>query len=90
MIFLKYIAHRGDQTNHTKQNTLEAFKQAINNPKLAGFEFDVRATKDNIFVVCHDPFIKTSLIKYKTYAELKKYNLPKLSEVLKLKTKILL
>ncbi len=83
---MKYIAHRGVQNSLVKQNTLAAFKLAIASDKFVGFEFDVRVTKDNVFVVCHDPFIKTNLIKYKTYDELKKYNIPRLIDVLKLKT----
>ena len=75
MIFLKFIAHRGLRTETIKENTL------------ASFEFDIRKTLDNQFVVNHNAFIKTHLIKRKTYKYLKKkYNLPLLQEVLELET----
>ncbi len=84
---MKYIAHRGLRTKTIKENTLEAFQNAIDNKNIAGFEFDVRKTKDNYFVVHHNAFIKGDLIKNKSYKYLKKkYNLPTLNEVLKLET----
>ena len=72
------IAHRGYTTKYIKENTLEAFDNAVKNNFL-GFECDVRLTKDNIPVICHDPFIDRcsngrGLIKEKSYAELLKYN----------------
>lgn len=87
MIFLKFIAHRGLRTEKIKENTMTAFLNAIENPNISGFEFDVRKTLDNQFVVNHNAFIKTDLIKRKTYKYLKKkYNLPLLSDVLALDT----
>lgn len=87
MIFLKYIAHRGLRTNEKKENTIAAFQNAINNPNIDGFEFDVRKTKDNRFVVNHNAFIKGDFIKKKSCHYLKKkYNLPTLQEVLELDT----
>lgn len=84
---MKYIAHRGLRTKDIPENTLEAFKNAINNPDIAGFEFDIRKTKDDYFVVNHNVFIKGELIKTKTYRYLKKkYHLPLLTEVLSLDT----
>ena len=84
---MKFIAHRGLRTKEIKENTLEAFKNAINNNFISGFEFDVRKTLDNKFVVHHNAFAKTDLIKRRTYRYLKKkYNLPLLSEVLELNT----
>ncbi len=87
MIFLRFIAHRGLRTETIKENTIASFVNAIENPKIAGFEFDVRKTLDNQFVVHHNAFVKADLIKRKTYKYLKKkYNLPLLSEVLDLNT----
>lgn len=84
---MKFIAHRGLRTETIKENTIYAFQNAIANEKIAGFEFDIRKTLDNQFVVNHNAFIKTSLIKRKTYKYLKKkYNLPLLQEVLELET----
>lgn len=87
MIFLKFIAHRGLRSDTIKENTIASFKNAINNPYTRGFEFDIRKTLDNKFVVNHNAFIKKDLIKHKTYNYLKKhYDLPLLSEVLELNT----
>ncbi len=84
---MKYIAHRGLRDNKYEENTIEAFQNAIENPNVSGFEFDIRVTKDHYFVVHHNAFIKGDLIKNKTYRYLKKeYNLPLLSDVLKLET----
>ncbi len=69
-----------------KANTIAAFLNAINNDNYAGFELDIRVSKDNKIVVCHDPFIDGLLIKETNYKKLKKYNIPLLEEVLKLKT----
>lgn len=87
MIFLKLIAHRGLRSKTIKENTMEAFKNAIQNDKINGFEFDIRCTLDNQFVINHNAFIKTKLIRLHTYKYLKKrYNLPLLQEVLDLDT----
>lgn len=87
MIFLKLIAHRGLRTKEIKENTIEAFENAIKNDKISGFEFDIRKTIDNQFVVHHNAFVKMDLIERKTYRYLKKkYNLPLLTDVLKLNT----
>ncbi len=84
---MKFIAHRGLRTKTIKENTLESFQNAIANPNISGFEFDIRCTLDHQFVVNHNAFIKTDFIKRKTYKYLKKkYNLPLLSEVLALDT----
>jgi glycerophosphoryl diester phosphodiesterase len=87
VIFLKYIAHRGLKNNEIKENTIAAFENAINSKIMDGFEFDIRQTKDKYFVVNHNAFINNDLIKIKRYRTLKKkYNLPTLNDVLKLKT----
>lgn len=84
---MKFIAHRGLRTEEIKENTMESFLNAIKNPMITGFEFDIRKTLDNNFVVNHNAFIKNDLIKWKTYRYLKKkYNLPLLNEVLELNT----
>lgn len=84
---MKLIAHRGLRTKTIKENTLASFQNAINNPRISGFEFDIRKTLDNQFVIHHNAFIKTNLIKNHTYKYLKKkYNLPLLSEALDLNT----
>lgn len=80
---MRLIAHRGDH-KECQENTLEAFKRAINNEKFCGFEFDVRMTKDRVFVINHDPIYNGKIISISNYQELS--NIPTLEEVLKLKT----
>ena len=47
------ISHRGLINDNIKENTLESFKNAINN-NYNGIELDIRITKDNKIVVLHD------------------------------------
>lgn len=92
---MKRIAHRGYRTSNIKENTMEAFTNAKNHG-FAGIEFDVRKTKDEILVICHDASIdRTSdghgFVKDKNLKELTSYNfgskdvpskIPELKEVL--------
>ena len=87
MIFLKFIAHRGLRTDTIKENTIAAFKNAINNKEIAGFEFDIRKSMDNVFMVNHNALIKGNFIRWKRSSFLKeKHNLPTLEDVLNLAT----
>lgn len=86
MIFLKFIAHRGVVKNNIKENTLEAFEEAINNSNYEGFELDVRVSKDKEFVIHHNSFINGKLLKTLDYKELKELGVVRLKDVLKLKT----
>ena len=72
------IAHRGLTDKFIKENTMEAFKNAIDN-KYDGIELDIRMTKDNKIVILHDKFINRTSnsignVNNLTYKELKKYN----------------
>ncbi len=80
------IAHRGLVKDNIKENTIEAFKAAINSAKYAGFELDVRETKDHKFVVYHNLTYKGKLVKKTLYKEMEKDNIPRLIDVLKLDT----
>ena len=81
-----YIAHRGVVNNSIKENTLEAFKEAINNDKYYGFELDIRESRDHEFVVVHDFFENGLLIKHSTSEELINKGIVKLESVLNLET----
>lgn len=75
---MKKIAHRGYTTSLIKENTMEAFENAVNN-EFDGIECDVRKTKDNKLVIIHDAWInrtseESGLVKDHTYAELLNYN----------------
>ena len=80
------IAHRGKVDSINKENTIEAFKAAINDIKYDGFELDIRETKDKKIVVVHDFVMDNKLIKRVNYKELERYNIPLLESVLKLDT----
>lgn len=80
------IAHRGKVDSINKENTIEAFKVAINDIKYDGFELDIRETKDKKIVVVHDFVVDNKLIKRVNYKELERYNIPLLESVLKLDT----
>ncbi len=84
---VKIIAHRGASGLVERENTLESFEKAIEiNADMV--EFDVRKTKDNKLVVCHDNILADLPVKLTEYellereAELQGYHLPLLSEVL--------
>lgn len=83
---MRYIAHRGMVEKGVTENTIDAFKRAINSEKYSGFELDIRTSKDNKFIVYHDFFIEGKLVSSLTVKDLKKYGVATLDEVLKLKT----
>ena len=93
---MQLIAHRGLHNKDIKENTIDAFLNAINN-NYDGIELDIRYTKDKEIVVLHDSFInrtsngKGKLSNY-NYKDLKKYNfgskkikskIPRLIDVIK-------
>ncbi|MBQ6840584.1 MAG: glycerophosphodiester phosphodiesterase [Bacilli bacterium] len=80
----KLIAHRGDKQS-SKENTLAAFFDAINKDYY-GFECDVRMTKDEKFLIYHDPIYKGKLFKNYFSKDLIKENIPSLEEVLRMDT----
>ena len=52
----KIFAHRGRTQGGAPENSLRAFRDAID-AKAHGIEFDIRRTKDNILICVHDPDI---------------------------------
>ncbi len=81
------VAHRG-APGYAKENTIESFEKAL---ALGAdmIEFDVRRTKDNIFIAYHDEFIQGKPIKELTHEIIRKiarnqgFDLPTVEEVLK-------
>jgi glycerophosphoryl diester phosphodiesterase len=81
------IAHRG-APSYARENTINSFKKAM---ALGAdmIEFDVRKTKDNIFIAYHDGSIQGRPLKGLTYKEARKiardqgFDLPTVEEVLK-------
>ena len=78
----KIIAHRG-ASRYAPENTIAAFQKAI---ELGAdmVEFDVRKTKDGVFIIHHDAKIKRKKIINLTLAEIKKIKaeIPTLEETL--------
>ena len=75
---MQLIAHRGLTSKNIKENTIEAFTNALNNG-YSGIELDIRITKDKQIVVIHDKMINRTSngkgnINNITYKELLKYN----------------
>ncbi len=83
----KLVAHRGLNINGAKDNTYASIKNALDNNSYVGFECDIRTTKDNVFILNHNPIIKDNIISLTNYQELKeKYNITTLKEVLEIKS----
>jgi glycerophosphoryl diester phosphodiesterase len=80
------VAHRGASA-YEKGNTLKSFNKAI---KMGAdfLEFDIRKTKDEIFICSHDPKLGNNSIKNTTYDKLKKLGekkgilIPKVKEII--------
>lgn len=75
---MRLIAHRGLINENIKENTLEAYINAINN-NYDGIELDIRLTKDKKIVCLHDKLINRTSngkgnINNLNYNELLKYN----------------
>ena len=81
-----FIAHRGSVSYNIKENSFEAFQNAINNPKYGGFELDVRETLDHEFVITHDFLFKGNLVCKTNLIDLESSGLISLDTVLKLNT----
>lgn len=80
------LYHRGRHNKYIKENTIEAFKGAIEDG--IGVELDVRLTKDKKVVVSHDSNLKRvfnldKVIENSNYDEIKEY-IPLFEDVLSL------
>ena len=82
-----FIAHRGNGKHRYLENTKEAILNVLKE-EVDGVEFDIRMTKDEKFVIFHDPIINRQIIRLSELKDLKKINLkggfeiPELTEVL--------
>lgn len=76
---MRLIAHRGITNDEFMENTMSSIKEGFNSLNTIGVEVDIRKTKDNKLVICHD-FITTRtsnsnfIIENTPLNELKKYN----------------
>ena len=83
---MKIIAHRANDGIH-EENSLEAILNSLEKEYVDGIEIDIRLTKDNKLIICHDPFYRGHFIKYTKIKKLEKLGLNSLNEVLnKIKT----
>ena len=81
------VAHRG-APSYAKENTIESFEKAI---ALGAdmIEFDVRRTKDNVFIVYHDGLIQGKPVNDLVYEEISQmakdqgFDIPTVEEVLR-------
>ena len=62
------LGHRGARVA-ARENTLQAFDLALEHG-CDGFEFDVRVTRDDNPVICHDPRLAHRSVRRSTYAQL--------------------
>ncbi|MDR1914113.1 MAG: glycerophosphodiester phosphodiesterase [Clostridiales bacterium] len=85
MDLMEIWAHRG-ACHFAPENTLESFKLAVD-MGADGVELDIQLAKDGEIVVIHDETIdraSNGWVKDYTLAELRKFKIPTLAEVLKL------
>lgn len=80
------LAHRGDWRVAT-ENTLAAFRAALERPACDGLEFDVRVSADGIPVVCHDETLdrvqgRPEPVDSLSADALSRFDVPTLAEVL--------
>ncbi len=76
--FFDGIAHRGLHGNGISENSLNAFKKAIDIG--CAFELDIHLTKDNELIVCHDSDLKRvtgkeGIVEEMTLEEISSYSL---------------
>ncbi len=83
---MNYIAHRGLVDKDAKENTYNAFLNAIKNPKYKGFELDLRVSKDGEYFVYHNYLLDGKPLKNYLKKDLIKKGILKLSKVLELET----
>lgn len=78
LLFMKTFAHRGFSGAYP-ENTMIAFKKAVEDCKCDGIELDVHLTKDNELVIIHDEEVdrttnSSGLVINKTIDEIKAIN----------------
>ena len=80
------LAHRGDW-RAAPENTLAAFRAALERPSCDGLEFDVRVSADGVPVVCHDASLervqgRRAWIDGLSAEALGRFDIPTLADVL--------
>ena len=80
----KFIAHRGIWNDSVKDNSYQALYNGLLSEEYIGIETDVRVTKDNVFVIYHDPLYNGKLVKNFYYKDM--VDVCRLEDILKIKT----
>ena len=80
----KFIAHRGIWNDSVKDNSYQALYNGLLSEEYIGIETDVRVTKDNVFVIYHDPLYNGKLVKKVYYKDM--VDVCRLEDILKIKT----
>lgn len=80
----KFIAHRGIWNDSVKDNSYQALYNGLLSEEYIGIETDVRVTKDNFFVLYHDPLYNGKLVKNVYYKDM--VDVCRLEDILKIKT----
>ena len=80
----KFIAHRGIWNDSVKDNSYQALYNGLLSEEYIGIETDVRVTKDNVFVIYHDPLYNGKLVKNVYYKDM--VDVCRLEDILKIKT----
>ncbi len=80
----KFIAHRGIWNDSVKDNSYQALYNGLLGEEYIGIETDVRVTKDNVFVIYHDPLYNGKLVKNVYYKDM--VDVCRLEDILKIKT----
>ena len=80
----KFIAHRGIWNDSVKDNSYQALYNGLLSEEYIGIETDVRVTKDNVFVLYHDPLYNGKLVKNVYYKDM--VDVCRLEDILKIKT----
>ena len=80
----KFIAHRGIWNDSVKDNSYQALYNGLLSEEYIGIETDVRVTKDNVFVIYHDPLYNGKLVKNVYYKNM--VDVCRLEDILKIKT----
>ena len=80
----KFIAHRGIWNDSVKDNSYQALYNGLLSEEYIGIETDVRVTKDNVFVIYHDPLYNGKLVKNVYLKDM--VDVCRLEDILKIKT----
>ena len=79
-----FIAHRGIWSDSVKDNSYQALYNGLLSEEYIGIETDVRVTKDNVFVIYHDPLYNGKLVKNVYLKDM--VDVCRLEDILKIKT----